>query len=209
MREFTRGLLKFVGVVALLAAIAGGVLYAFFVKVVDIGHNGMAPTMILGDRVLVWRTQEFELGEPVLCRHPEQPGRYVIGRVVGRPGNVVAFERGSLTINGRSPDLDVRGLVIFQDAERGRQERMQYAIEDILDHDHPIFMRERSQPRMSRPHRVTGGLFLMSDNRTYVGEDSRAFGEVDSSTCVGRVFMRLTAAPSPSEVGNGVLDIID
>lgn len=204
-----KGALKFVAVIAVLAAIAGGVLYAFFVNVVDVGHNGMAPTMVLGDRVLVWRTHEFELGEPVLCQHPEQPGRYVIGRVVGHSGQTVGFERGSLVINGDRPAVDVHGVLVFDDRELGRSERMHYAIEDILDHDHPIFWRERSEPRMSRPHRVTRGLYLMSDNRTYVGEDSRAFGEVDPAECVGRIFMRLSAAPSPSEVGNGALDFID
>ncbi len=204
-----KGALKFLAVIAVLAGIAGSVLYAFFVNVVDVGHNGMAPTMILGDRVLVWRTHDFELGDPVLCQHPEQPGRYVIGRVVGHSGQLVGFERGSLVINGSTPDTDIRGVVVFADAETGRQERMRYAVEDILDHDHPIFWRERGEPRMSRPHRVDGGLYLLSDNRTYVGEDSRAFGEVVPANCVGRIFMRLSAAPSPSEIGNGALDFIE
>ncbi|MCZ7679216.1 MAG: S26 family signal peptidase [Sandaracinaceae bacterium] len=103
MRDFLKGALKFLGVVLVIALIAGGVLYAFFVKVVEVGHNAMAPTMILGDRVLVWNSQDFELGEVVLCPHPQQPGRYVMGRVVGRPGQIVSFERGSLTINGQTP----------------------------------------------------------------------------------------------------------
>ncbi|MCZ7679215.1 MAG: hypothetical protein M5U28_10860 [Sandaracinaceae bacterium] len=62
---------------------------------------------------------------------------------------------------------------------------------------------------MRRAHRVSGGLYILNDNRTYVGEDSRTFGEVTPSTCVGRVFMRLTAAPSPAEIGNAPLDVIE
>lgn len=209
MRDFLKGALKFLGVVLVIALIAGGVLYAFFVKVVEVGHNAMAPTMILGDRVLVWNSQDFELGEVVLCPHPQQPGRYVMGRVVGRPGQIVSFERGSLTINGQTPATDVRGLVDFFDAESGRTERMRMALEDILDHDHRIFWREGSEARMRRAHRVSGGLYILNDNRTYVGEDSRTFGEVTPSTCVGRVFMRLTAAPSPAEIGNAPLDVIE
>lgn len=209
MRDFTKGALKFVGFVLVLALIAGGVLYGFFVNIVDVGHNAMAPTMILGDRVLVWRTQELALGDVALCRHPQQAGTYVMGRVVGRPGHLVSFERGHLLINGEAPDTDTRGVVEFEDRELGRRERMSYAIEDILDHDHAIFWRERGTPRMTRPHRVGTGLFLLNDNRTYPTEDSRTFGEVDPSACVGKVFMRLTAAPSPAEIGNGALDIIE
>lgn len=209
VRDFLKGALKFLGVVLVIALIAGGVLYAFFVKVVEVGHNAMAPTMILGDRVLVWNSQDFGLGEVILCPHPQQPGRYVMGRVVGRPGQTVSMERGTLRINGQAPDTDVRGVVSFFDAETGRTERMRMALEDILDHDHRIFWREGSEPRMRRSHRVSGGLYIMNDNRTYVGEDSRTFGEVAPTTCVGRVFMRLTAAPSPAEVGNGALDIIE
>ncbi len=209
MRDFVKGLLKFVAVVLVLAAIAGGVLYAFFVKDVEVGHNGMAPTMILGDRVLVWKTTEFGLGEIALCEHPQEPGRYVMGRVVGRPGHVITFERGQLRINGRTPDTDSSGMVEFDDAETGRRHRMALARENILDHTHWTFVRHGSEPRMRRPHRVGSGLFLLSDNRTHLGEDSRQFGTVAPSTCVGRIFMRLTAVESPARVGNAALDLLD
>ncbi len=209
VRDFLKGALKFLGVLLVIALVVGGVLYAFFVKVVEVGHNAMAPTMILGDRVLVWNTQDLGLGEVALCPHPQQPGRYVMGRVVGRPGQVLSMERGVLRINGDAPDTDIRGVVGFADAESGRTVRMHLAFEDILDHEHTIFWREGSQPQMRREHRVSSGLYLLSDNRTYTGEDSRTFGEVQPSTCVGRVFMRLTAAPSPAEVGNAALDIIE
>lgn len=209
MRDFLKGALKLLGVLLVIVLAVGGALYAFFVKVVEVGHNAMAPTMILGDRVLVWSTQDFALGDVALCPHPEQPGRYVMGRVVGRPGQVVSMERGALRISGDSPDTDVRGVVTFADAESGRQVRMNYALEVILDHDHGIFWREGSEPRMRRPHRVQRGVYLLSDNRSYAGEDSRTFGEVSPSTCVGRVFMRLTAAPSPPELANGALDLIE
>lgn len=206
MRDFTKGALKFLGVMLVIALVVGGVLYGFFVKVVEVGHNAMAPTMILGDRVLVWNTTELELGQVALCEHPSEPGRYMMGRVVGRPGQVVTFERGQLKIAGRTPDADQLGPIEFDDAETGRRQRMRLARENILDRTHWTFTREGHEPRMRRPHRVGSGLFLLNDNRTYLNEDSRTFGEVSPSRCVGRVFMRLTAAPSPPEVGNAALD---
>jgi signal peptidase I len=209
VKDFAKGVFKFVGVIVLLAAIAAGVLYGFFVKVLEVGHNGMAPTMVLGDQVLVWKTQELGLGEVALCGHPQQPGVYVLGRVVGRRGQIVGMERGALTINGETPEVDTRGVVAFEDAELGRTLRMRYAYERILTHDHPIFWREDGEPRMRRPHTVRGGLFLMNDNRTHRGEDSRTYGEVAEESCVGRVFLRLTAAETPAELGNAALDIIE
>lgn len=203
-----KGLFKLLGVVLLIALVAGGVLYTSFVTVVEVGHNAMAPTMTLGDRVLVWRTDKFELGQVALCAHPGQPGNYVIGRVVGRPGQTVAIERGQLLIAGEAPPVDIRDVVVFDDAELGRPVRMRRALEDLLDRDHFIFTREGDEPRMRRAHSVRSGLFLMNDNRTHRGEDSRTYGEVDPNSCVGRVFMRLTAAPATVALGGAALDIL-
>jgi hypothetical protein len=33
---------------------------------------------------------------------------------------------------------------------------------------------------------------LLGDNRAYMGQDSRAYGVVDASTCRGTIFFRLT-----------------
>jgi signal peptidase I len=180
------------------------------VEVVLVGHNGMAPSMLMGDRVLVWKTQDLELGEPVLCEHPEQRGRYVLGRIVGRPGHTVTLERGVLRIDGDAPDREMQGTFVLDDRELGRHVTMQWAIEDILDHDHYVAWREGNPPEISRPVRVTRGYFLLGDNLSHRGEDSRSFGTVDESRCVGRVFMRLSAsAASPEEVGNAALDLIE
>ena len=209
MRDFVKGAAKFLGVLAIILGIVGAVLYFFFVRVVTVGHNAMAPTVMMGDKVLVWRTQSFELGEMVLCPHPADASRYVLGRIVGRAGQTVTIERGNLRINGQAPDTDFHNAIQFADLETGRNRTMMWGEEDILDHEHYIFREERRAPPDMRPHRVRGGAFLMSDNRTYRGEDSRTFGEVAEATCVGRVFMRLSAADNPEVIGNSALDIIE
>lgn len=213
MRDFYRGALKFLGVVALILLLAGAVLYGFFVRLLELGHNAMAPTIIRGDSVLVWRTTELDLGDVALCAHPREPGRFVVGRVVGRPGHMVGADAfGALTINGQAPARDLHEPIPFVDTETARRDTVVWADETILDHDYRIFMREgrRRDPRARpRERRVEGGVFLLSDNRTYLGEDSRNFGAIDPSTCVGRVFLRVDAAPSPPAIGNARLDIIE
>lgn len=208
VKDFLKGIFKFVGVLLVVALIVGGVVYSSFVTVLDVGHSAMAPTMVLGDRVLVWNTQELGLGEVALCAHPERPGEYVMGRVVGRPGHTVSFERGGLRINGDAPDTDLKGVITFHEADTRRTRQMRLIFEDILDNDHHIFVREGHTPSMRRPHEVQRGLFLMNDNRSFPGEDSRTYGEVTPSDCVGRVIMRLKAADAPAELGHAALDII-
>ncbi|MBX3274468.1 MAG: signal peptidase I [Sandaracinaceae bacterium] len=208
MRDFTKSALKFLGVIAAILIVAGVVLYLFFVRVVTVGHNAMAPTVMLGDQILVWRTDRFELGQMALCAHPSEANRYVLGRVIGRPGDLVAVERGQLMINGQSPDTDHRAAIRWNDLETGRVRTMHWGIENILSRSHYFFREDRRSFEL-RPHRVRGGLYLLSDHRTYAGEDSRTFGEVPSATCIGRAFFRLTAAESPEEIGNSMLDILD
>lgn len=209
MRDFAKGAAKFLGVVAVILLVAAAILYFFFVRVVTVGHNAMAPTVMLGDQILVWRSQSFELGDMVLCPHPSEQGRYVLGRIVGRPGDTISMDRGMLHINGQVPDNDIHDPIRWLDPETGRIRTMLWGVEDILDHDHYFFREDGRRPPEMRPHRVQGGAYLLSDNRSYLGEDSRDFGEVPEVMCIGKVFMRLTAAESPPEIGNSWLDILE
>jgi signal peptidase I len=208
VRDIFKGVLKFLGVIAGILVVAGAIAYFFFVRVVEVGHNAMAPTILMGDSVLVWRTTDFELGDVALCLHPSEPNRYVLGRVVGRPGQTIRIERGILYINNQAPDSDIHTAIQFTNNEIGRVQTMVWGVEDLLDHDHTFFYEERRMPTY-RSHEVRGGPFLLSDNRTYVGEDSRTFGEVSELLCIGKVFMRLLAADGPAEIPHAPLDIIE
>ena len=63
---FLRGTFKLFLWLAVPAAIAAGILRVFFVDVVTVGHNGMAPTLLLGDQVLVWRDAQVNHGDIVV-----------------------------------------------------------------------------------------------------------------------------------------------
>lgn len=205
-----KGLAKFLGVILTIALVAGAVLYFFFVRVVEVGHNAMAPTIVAGDTILVWRGTTFDLGDVVLCPHPEEGGRYVLGRIVGRTGQTVEIGRGAqLRINGETPDTDMQGTFEFYDPMRQQSAAMRWGIESLLDHDHPFMYVERRPPSM-RPHQVRAGVFLLSDNRSYHGEDSRSFHEVNPSSCIGSVFMRLVASDTTqSPAGNTSFDFVE
>jgi signal peptidase I len=68
----TKASLKFLfGVLAVCGAIAG-VLRAFFVTPVMISDDGMAPTLLAGETVLMWNSKGAtpEFGDLLVCRHP-------------------------------------------------------------------------------------------------------------------------------------------
>lgn len=208
MKAFLKGALKLLAVLAGVLLIAAAVLRIFFVDLAVVGHNAMAPTLIAGDEILVWRG-EPGFGDVTICEHPGERGRFVIGRVVGKPNMEIDTARGQLRLDGRIVDRDILPEVRFTDGVNGRTDTMQHALEKTGNDEHYTFTK-RGYNFLLRRHRVTRGLYLLSDNRSYPGEDSRVFGEVDPGTCLGDVFMRLSPSPdSGSELEYGWLDIIE
>lgn len=195
--------LKFLLGVAVVLAILWGVLRAFFIEVVTVGHDGMAPTLIAGDTVLVWRDSTPEHGAIMLCRHPTIDTRFVMGRVVGRNGTDITIDRDRIRIEGTYPPIDWQGEIAFNDlSEQHGPVQMRWGIEHLGNDDHPVFERVGRTFRL-RPVSNYDGLYLLDDNRTYPTEDSREFGPVPESRCIGRVFMRVGSSENtPPEVGN-------
>jgi len=208
MGNFIKGLLVFAFWVAVVLGIAAAAIKYFFVDVAIVGHNGMAPTLVAGDQIAIWRTQELNIGDVTVCLDPRSPGRRVIGRVVGKPGFEVLSSRGQLSVNGEIGDVNYEGMMHFNDTLNARVEEMQYGTAKLGNVEHKFFLRKNQQFAM-RTIRIKLGLFLLGDNRTYVAEDSRYYGEVDPATCLGSVFMILKPAePTGDEIKHKWLSIV-
>lgn len=204
-------IIKFVLGVALVLAVIGGILKTWFVDVVVVGHNAMAPTMFMGDTVLVWRGASMETGDIVVCRHPQEQTRFVMGRIIAGNGGQVRIERNQLYINNRRPDVDAHGEIMWPDRETGRTVRMGWGWE-LLGSDRHLFFRRNDRPFTLRAMTGIQGVYLLSDNRSYTGEDSRAFGVVQSGSCIGQVFMRIEQGAGnsvPDPVPYGRFAILD
>lgn len=209
MRGLLKGTLKFAAGLAVVALVVGGIMRAFFVKEVVVGHNGMAPTMITGEVVLMWNSAEPDLGDIVVCQSPADQ-TLVMGRVIGLQAMTIKSDRGQLSVEGDVPDRDIVGTTQFYDVDNDVTDSMTYGIESFHDADHEWFLKVDHQFRM-REHQVAPGkIFLLNDNRNYVGQDSRAFGDVDPSTCIGEVFMRWAPVDDRgADLGHSYLDILD
>ena len=209
--RFVRDLLQLLVKLATFAALVGVGLRVFFVDMYVMPHNGMAPTLVYGDRVLVWRRAKPDFGDIVLCEHPRRPEASVIGRVLAFQGHTVSTDsRGQLFVDDNRASVETEGTVRFFDATREKLFFMRLASMDYHGkHRHEFFVEDGYSFNMPT-YSVERGMYLLGDNRADSYNDSRDFGEVDPATCKGEIFMRLTPAPqtTPDDIHHGYLDYV-
>lgn len=190
-----RGLFKLSILLVIVAAVIVGISRFFFIDIAEVGHNGMAPTLVAGDVVLILRNADIDLGDVVICPNPIRKGEFATGRVIARSGSVVKTDRlGQLNVDEHSLFADFRGTIQFYNSPAKRQVSMKLGVARVDDSEYQIFIEKKSQFHI-RPTEVARGIYLLGDNRSNHPYDSRHFGEVDPATCVGQVFMLLQPSP--------------
>lgn len=196
MFNLIKNLIKLALALAVLALIVGAVLRVFFVDVAVVGHDGMAPTLVAGDYVAIWRNAAANISDVMICQHPGEPNKHVMGRVIAKAGYKVQTDHfGQIVVGDITIMRDFRGERRFFDTTRNEMLTMHYGIAKFGYYDNEFFIEKGKKPLL-RPATVKKGVFLLGDNYTSVGNDSRYYGEVDPETCVGEVFMRLWPAES-------------
>ncbi len=179
------------------------VLRTFAVEPFRIPSGSMIPTLLVGDLVLVNKysyglrlpvlhTRILELGKPergdvVVFRYPKGPNQDYIKRVVGLPGDEVAYVGKRLMVNREVyPLTDPRP---FLDAQTGLPYpyRTQFT-ESIGGRRHEILHDALSEPATHNFTVPPGHYLVMGDNRDS-SRDSRDWGYVPESHLVGRAFL--------------------
>lgn len=140
----------------------------------------MEPTLMDGERVLVWKLPavlsrlpwvggrlELEPGALVVFERPEEGGRRYVKRVIASGNNG----------NGQAP---VR--VVF---EHGRV----FVDNQLLEEDY-LLPEERQSPIDYETTLEPGQFFVLGDHRS-VSKDSLRFGPIDSSQIIGTAFFRV------------------
>jgi signal peptidase I len=197
--------------------IAVFVLRSFIVEPFKIPSGSMIPTLLVGDLILVNKfTYGLRLpvintkitdgtppqrGDVMVFRYPPKPSLDYIKRVVGVPGDEVAYLNKRLTINGQP--VSKQPVSDFFD-----EDTMQYfkQFDEVLGkHDHRI-LNDDSRPAFvpgveNFPHKENcrysvegvvckvppGMYFMMGDNRDN-SLDSRYWGFVPDENIVGKAF---------------------
>jgi len=103
---------------------AGIIVIALVLKVLlfdmaEVGHNGMAPTLLRGERVLINKRAAPELGSIAVCQHPTEDG-WVIGRVAAIEGMSIDSFGKELRIDGNPVVFNSEGATSFYNADNER-----------------------------------------------------------------------------------------
>lgn len=188
-------LLKMFAGVYLLGTLIQSTAYAGYY----IPSSSMEPTLEIGDRILVSRSAygysryslPFDLplfegrifgsmpktGDVVVFRHPDGSGDTVIKRVIGLPGDRIAFRHGRLVINGKMVPREYDEQIAYRSSS-GRQLSVTSYFEQFSDgSDHLIFERSDQHPLDNFGEILVpeGTVFVAGDNRDN-SKDSRARG---------------------------------
>lgn len=193
------------------------VLRSFLFEPFKIPSGSMIPTLLVGDFILVNKftygirlpvinkkiipINDPQRGDVMVFRYPEDPSLDYIKRVVGLPGDTVAYQNKRLTINGQPVEIGKAGDYLHP-------ERLYYSeqyVEKLGDVEHKLLNDTDAPsfiPDAARfPHRENctynaagvickvpaGHYFMMGDNRDN-SRDSRAWGFVPEQNIVGKAF---------------------
>ena len=193
------------------------VLRSFLVEPFKIPSGSMIPTLLVGDFILVNKytygirlpvinkkiidINEPERGDVMVFRYPDDPSVDYIKRVVGLPGDKVAYEGKRLSINGREVPRKEAGDYLLKD----KIQYLKQYTETLGKIDHAILLDTSESfalPYVKQfPQRenciynntgVTctippGHYFMMGDNRDN-SSDSRVWGFVPEANIVGKAF---------------------
>lgn len=185
------------------------VLRSFIVEPFRIPSASMYPTLEIGDFILVSKssygiklpvtsTKIFPMGEPergdvIVFKYPKNPDVDYIKRVIGLPGDIVAYKDRVVYINGKPAPQKVLGIYVGTDS--GRVMNGATLVEETLPlksggvKKHLILIDQDKSSFDMAPVKVPEGYyFMMGDNRDH-SNDSRYWGFVPEQKLKGRAFM--------------------
>ena len=178
------------------------VLRSFVAEPFRIPSASMMPTLLIGDFILV-NKYEYGIRLPVLnnkvienkvpqrgdiivFRYPEDPRIPFIKRVVGVPGDKVAYFNKTLYINGVADTQKYNGL--YKDDGPGRDmDGWQLLTTNTGKVKHEILTSQQRPSQIVDKIVPEGHYFVLGDNRDN-SKDSRFWGFVPDENLMGRAF---------------------
>lgn len=158
-------------------------------------NASIAPSLEPGDTVILWRRGTPKFGDLVRCSDPEAAGRYVVGRIVGEPGDRIRADSIEMTVN----EKPVGSMVAcappktrVPDPQSGDPVELPCDLEEIGGDTHPRLRAPRPEARgkVTSAQIAAANVFIASDDR-YFHDDSRDFGAIARGSCPARIVYRL------------------
>lgn len=175
-------------------------LRGFVIEPFKIPSGSMLPSLYIGDFILVNKfaygvripvlnkkiieTGSPERGDVMVFRYPRDPSLDYIKRVVGLPGDHIAYYNKVLYVNGKPVSRQFEG----QYEGPGQAHASEY-VETLFDRDHLILLMPGRPNSLEGKYIVPEKMyFVMGDNRDN-SADSRVWGAVPEENIVGKAFM--------------------
>ncbi len=178
------------------------ILRSFIAEPFRIPSGSMMPTLLIGDFILVNKytygirlpvlnnkiveINEPERGDVVVFRYPKQPKIDYIKRIVGLPGDRVAYYDKKVYINGKIAKPVSLGT--YQGVGQGiNMTGTEHFVEDLMGVEHSILIKNGLSTVQGVFIVPEGQYFVMGDNRDN-SNDSRFWGTVPEENLVGKAF---------------------
>ncbi len=176
------------------------ILRGFVVEPFRIPSGSMLPSLFIGDFILVNKfaygirlpvlntkiieTKDPKRGDVVVFRYPRDPSLDYIKRIIGLPGDHIAYYNKVLYVNGKP----VKRKFMGQYEGPGQAHANEY--NELLEgSNHAILMQPGRPSSLEGEYIVPQGMyFVMGDNRDN-SNDSRVWGPVPERNLVGKAFM--------------------
>ncbi len=185
--------------VAWVVGVAGLIVFALWLFAFDVWRipvddpmlsASLAPTLGPGDVVLVWRGHSIDRGQLMRCPDPQAPGRFVVARAMGGPGDQLTIMNETVAIDGRrtaSPRACEQPIYSVVDPRQNVDVDLTCSVEQYASVEFLVLQsRDHPEPAMTAPV-ARGTWFLVSDDR-HVHVDSRDYGPIDPAPCQHIVF---------------------
>lgn len=152
----------------------------FFYKAYNMPADSMAPTIKVGNKILVkknYSTTLLRRGQVVVFEYPHNRSAVYVKRVIGLPGDIIKYKDKRIFINNNLITLE-------------KQERLAdgaYIYKEVIDNtSYKIMLYPKTQGTDKVYIVPDGHFFTLGDNRDN-SSDSRAWGYVPYENLVGKV----------------------
>lgn len=191
---------------------------SFIVEPFKIPSGSMMPTLLAGDFILVNKfsyglrvpilnhtfieTGKPQRGDVFVFHYPPDPSIDYIKRVIGLPGDKIAYRNKQLLINGEPLDMAPVGKYEYIGSGLNLVVAQQYQ-ETLEGKSHDILIEDSAISFDGEVEVPAGHYFAMGDNRDN-SKDSRVWGFVPEDNLVGKAFLIWWNFDNFSRIGNTI-----
>lgn len=191
---------------------------SFIIEPFKIPSGSMMPTLLAGDFILVNKftyglrvpivnSTFVELNKPqrgdvVVFHFPPDPSIDYIKRIVGLPGDKIAYRNKQLFVNGEPVEMNLVGDYDYVGSGLSMV-RAKHYVERIGDVTHDVLIEDNSISIDGETEVPAGHYFAMGDNRDN-SKDSRSWGFVPDDNLVGKAFLIWWNFDDFGRIGNSI-----